>query len=592
MVSQIQRPMFVPNHTEIRKFLKVSADSKNLTIGKTIHAHLIVSNQDSRDNVIERNSLINLYSKCGEITIARQLFDRMRKRNVVSWGSLMAGYLHHGLASEIIGLCRNMMRANSVMDHGYALKSGLIFHQYVNNALVPMYSMWSNLKGAMQVLYWAPRSDLCTYNSILNVLLDHGYMRKAFEFLCRLAAEYERLEWDSITYVNIFGLCSRLGDLTLGQQIHSTMLKTGVELDLFVGSSVIDMYGKCGEISSMRNFFKGLQTKNVGTWTAILAAYLQNECFEEVLKLFLEMELEHILPNEYTFAVFLHSCAGLSALGFGNSLHASIMKMGMKNHSIVSNILIHMYSRCGLIEDACIVFTNMTCRDVISWNSMITGYSHHGLGSETLAVFHEMLAAKEQPNYVTFVGALSACALLGRVNEGFYYLNHMMRELGIEQGLEHYTCIVGLLDRAGRLDDAENFMRSTPIKWDIVAWRTLLNACYVHHNYHLGNRVAETVLHLNPEDVGTCILLSNMHARAKRWDGVVAMRNEKLAIAYALLKTPPGAPIRIIKNLRMCDDCHSPVKFISKVTNRLIIVRDVNRFHSFREGCCSCADYW
>ncbi|CAI9752710.1 unnamed protein product [Fraxinus pennsylvanica] len=694
MVSQIQRPLFVPNLNEIRKFLKVSADSKNLTIGKTIHAHLIVSNQDSRDHVIERNSLINLYSKCGEISIARQLFDRMRKRNVVSWGSLMAGYLHHGLASEVIGLCRNMVKVDKLclnkyilatvisccshcvlLDegqqcHGYALKSGLIFHQYVKNALVSMYSMCSDVKGAMQVFYWAPRSDLCTYNSVLSVLLDHGYMREAFEVLCRLVAEYERLEWDNITYVNIFGLCARIGDLTLGQQTHSTMLKTGVELDLFVGSAVIDMYGKCGEISSMRKKFEGLQTKNVVTWTAILAAYLQNECFEEVLKLFLEMELEHILPNEYTFAVLLYSCAGLSALGFGNSLHARIMKMGMKNHTIVSNVLIHMYSRCGLIEDACIVFTNMTYRDVISWNSMITGYSHHGLGRETLSVFQEMLAAKEQPNYVTFVGALSACAFLGRVNEGFYYLNHMMRELGIEPGLEHYTCIVGLLGRAGRLEDAENFMLSTPIKWDIVAWRTLLNACYVHQNYHLGKRVAETVLHLNPEDVGTCILLSNMHARAKRWDGVVATRklmrernikkepglswteirndtrvfvsddnkhpdavlirekikellteikplgyvpaiacelhdveeeqkegylsyhSEKLAIAYALMKTPPGAPIRIIKNLRMCDDCHSAVKFISKVTNRLIIVRDVNRFHSFREGCCSCADYW
>ncbi|KAL2523130.1 Pentatricopeptide repeat-containing protein [Forsythia ovata] len=694
MASQKQRPLFILNLNEVRKFLKLAADSKNLTLGKTIHAHLIISNQVSRDHVIERNSLINLYSKCGEISIARQLFDRMRKRNVVSWGSLMAGYLHHGLASEVIGLCRNMVKEDKLclnkyilatvvsccshcvlLDegkqcHAYALKSGLLFHQYVTNALVSMYSVFSDVKGAMQVLQWAPRSDLCTYNSVLSVLLDHGYLREAFDVWRRLAEEYECLEWDSITYVNIFGLCAHLGDLTLGQQTHSTMLKTGVDSDLFVGSAVIDMYGKCGEISSVREVFEGLQTKNVVTWTAILAAYLQNECFEEVLKLFLELELEDIVLNEYTFAVLLNSCTGLSALGYGNSLHSRIVKMGMQNYTIVSNALIHMYSRCGLIEDASIVFRNMTCRDVISWNSMITGYSHHGLGREALTMFQEMLAAKEQPNYVTFVGALSACGFLGRVDEGFYYLNHVMREIGIEPGLEHYTCIVGLLGRAGRLEDAENFMQSIPIKWDIVAWRTLLNACYVHQNYRLGKRVAETVLHLNPEDVGTCILLSNMHARAKRWDGVVATRklmrkrnikkepglswteirndthvflsddnehpetvlirekvkellaeikplgyvpamafelhdveeeqkedylsyhSEKLAIAYALMKTPPEAPIRIIKNLRMCDDCHSAIKFISKVTNRVIIVRDVNRFHSFRDGCCSCADYW
>ncbi|KAL0431722.1 UNVERIFIED_CONTAM: Pentatricopeptide repeat-containing protein [Sesamum radiatum] len=213
-------------------------------------------------------------------------------------------------------------------------------------------------------------------------------------------------------------------------------------------------------------------------------------------------------------------------------------------------------------------------------------------------------------------------------------------------------------------------MRSIPIKWDIVAWRTLLNACHVHQNYGLGKTVADTVLHMDPTDVGTCILMSNMHAKAKRWDKVVAVRklmreknikkepglswteirnnthifvsddtkhvesvqirekvkkllaeikplgyvpdivselhdveeeqkedhlsyhSEKLAIAYAIMKTPPEAPIHVLKNLRICDDCHSAAKFISKLTKRIIVVRDVNRFHHFRDGYCSCADYW
>ncbi|CAI9758664.1 unnamed protein product [Fraxinus pennsylvanica] len=218
-----------------------------------------------------------------------------------------------------------------------------------------------------------------------------------------------------------------------------------------------------------------------------------------------------------------------------------------------------------------------------------------------------------------------------------------MREFGIEPGLEHYTCIVGLLSRAGRLEDAENFMQSIPIKWDIVTWRTLLNACYVHQNYRLGKRVAEIVLRLTLktwERVSfyqicmpgqreirndACVFVSddNEHpeaglihekvellAKIKPLDYILAIacelhdveeeqkkdylsyHSEKLAIAYALMKTPPEAPIRIINNLRMCDDCHSAVKFVSKVTNRMMIVRDVNHFHSFRDGCCSFADYW
>ncbi|KAI3462928.1 hypothetical protein Pfo_019591 [Paulownia fortunei] len=682
------------NPMDIRKLLKASADAKKLKFGKTIHAHLIVSNQISRDRVIERNSLINLYSKCGDVSSARLLFDKMRKKNIVSWGSIMAGYLQHGYASEVVELCRNMFKLDKLRPneyilatvlsscsncglldegqqfHGYGLKSGLIFHQYVKNALVYMYSMCSDVKGAMRVLNSAPRSDICTYNSVLNGLLGQGDLTEAWHVLRRMVVECEYDEWDSITCVNVFGVCGRLKDLILGRQVHSRVMKTGVGCDLFVGSATVDMYGKCGEISSMRNVFDGLQTKNEVTWTAILTAYSQNECFEEALKLFLEMDLENVVPNEYTFAVLLNSCAGMSALGYGNSLHARVEKIGMKDDTIVGNALIHMGSRCGLIEDANIMFSNMLHRDVISWNLMITGYSYHGLGKEALNVFQQMLVARQQPSYVTFVGVLSACGFLGRVDEGFYYLNRMMREFGIEPGLEHYTCIVGLLGRAGRLDEAENFMRSNPIKWDVVAWRTLLNACHVHRNYGLGRRVADIVLHMNPNDVGTCILMSNMHAKAKRWDEVVAVRklmrernikkepglswteirndthvfvsddnehvesvqirekvkklvaeiktlgyvpdivselhdveeeqkedylsyhSEKLAIAYALMKTPPEAPIRVIKNLRMCDDCHSAAKFISKLTNRRIIVRDVNRFHSFRDGYCSCADYW
>lgn len=470
--------------------------------------------------------------------------------------------------------------------------------------------------------------------------------------------------------MHVFRICARLKDLNLGMQIHNQMMKANVESDLYVSTAIIDMYGKCGEISVARRIFDGLYTRNVFSWTAIMAAYLQNGCFEEALKLFLEMELEGIVPNEYTFAVLLNACAGLSALGYGNSLHAQAKKSGFRGHLIVGNALINMYSKTGNVEAANKVFIKMAYQDSVSWNSMICGYSHHGLGKEALAVFHNMLATKEQPTYVTFIGALTACGHLGRVQEGFYYLHQLMKQMGIEPGLEHYTCIVGLLSKAGLMNEAEDFMRSAPVKWDVVAWRTLLSACNVHRNYGLGKQVAEIVLNMEPNDVGTYTLLSNMHARAKRWDGVAKIRklmrernvkkepglswveirnnthvfvaddnshpeskqiyekvrelldkikplgyvpdianvlhdveeeqkeeylsfhSEKLAIAYVLMKTPPQAPVRVIKNLRMCIDCHSAVKLISKVTNRVITVRDVNRFHCFRDGYCSCGDYW
>lgn len=673
------------------KLLKLSANTKSLKFGKLIHAHLIISNRTTKNNALETNSLINFYAKCNELFIARKLFDSMRQRNVVSWSALMTGYLHMGFSLEVIRLLKDMVSVDAISPneyifaialascsdsgrtkegqqcHCYVLKSGLVFHQYVRNALLHMYSKYFSFQEVMWIWNLVPGTDIFSYNSVLSGLLENGYFKEGLEVLRRMVSDH--VKWDSVTYVNIFGLCACLKYLRMGLELHGKMLISDVESDAYVSSAMINMYGKCGDVSSARRVFDRLQSQNVVLWTAIIAAYFQNGCFEDALKLFSKMKLDGARPNEFTFAVTLNASAGLSAISCGLLLHACTEKSGLKDYLTVGNALINMYAKSGNIPAAKNVFSDMTSRDTISWNAMICGYSHHGLGKEALHVFQEMLAAQEYPNYVTFIGVLSACSHLGLVQEGLYYLN-LMKESSIVPGLAHYTCIVGLLSKAGRLDDAWNFMRSMPVKWDVVAWRTLLNACHIHRNYGFGKQIAEWIIEMDPNDVGTYTLLSNMYAKAKRWDGVVKIRklmrdknikkepgaswieirnvthifvaeetkhpehseiyekvkelltmikplgyvpnigavlhdvedeqkdhylsyhSEKLAIAYGLMKTPPEAPIIVMKNLRMCDDCHLAVKLISKVANRMIIVRDANRFHHFQEGHCSCADYW
>ncbi|XP_028791983.1 pentatricopeptide repeat-containing protein At5g39680-like [Neltuma alba] len=675
------------------KLLKVLADTKSLKHGKTAHAQLVVRNQSSKGSDISQiNSLINLYVKCNQIQLARKLFDRMRKRNVVSWSALMAGYLHKGDELEVLGLfkalvtlensCPNEYIFTTVLSccsdsgrveegkqcHGYLLKSGLLFHQYVKNALIHMYSRCFHVELAMEILDAVPGYDIFSYNSILNALLESGYAREAEAVLARMMDQ--SVAWDNVTYVTVFGFCSHIRNLQLGLQIHAQLLKSDLKFDVFVSSTMIDMYGKCGEVRNARKVFDGLQNPNVVAWTAVMTAYLQNGHFEETLNLFRIMDLKDTAPNECTFSVLLNACAGLALLSHGDTLHARVEKAGFKNHLTVTNALINMYSKTGSIDSAYNVFSDMVYQDTITWNAMICGYSHHGLGRQALKVFEDMIYSGERPNSITFVGVLSACAHLGLVKEGFYYLDHLMKKFKIEPGLEHYTCMVALLSKVGLLKEAENFMKTTPVKWDVVAWRTLLNACHVHRNYGLGKRIAAHVIQMDPHDVGTYTLLSNMHAKARRWDGVANIRklmrdrnikkepgaswlgirndthvflsevsnhpdssqifekvqqllamikplgyvpdtnvvlhdvedeqkegylsyhSEKLAIAYGLVKIPSPAPIRVIKNLRMCDDCHNAVKLIAKVTNRLIIVRDANRFHHFQDGYCTCTDHW
>lgn len=677
---------------DLIKLLKLSADTKNLKVGKTIHSHLIVTSRATENSIIEVNSLINFYAKVNQVSIAHNLFDRMPERNVVSWSALMTGYLLNGFSLKVIRLLKDMISEGNVSPneyifaiaissccdrgrveegrqcHGLLLKTGFSFHNYVRNGLVSMYSKCSIVQDAMGVWNEVPVNDIVAYNSILSSLVENGYLREGLEVLRSMVSE--SVKWDKVTFVNAFSLCASLKDLRLGLHVHGKMLTSDVECDAYVSSAIINMYGKCGKILMARGVFDGLQSRNVVLWTAVMASCFQNGCFEEALNLFSKMEQENVKSNEFTYAVLLNACAGLSARRNGSLLHGHSEKSGFKHHVMVGNALINMYAKSGDIEAAKKVFSDMMHRDIITWNAMICGFSHHGLGKKALLVFQDMLAAEEHPNYVTFTGVLSACGHLGLVQEGFYYLHHLMKQFGVQPGLEHYTCIVSLLSKTGQLNEARNFMRTAPVKWDVVAWRTLLNACHVHQNYGLGRWVAEFVLEMDPNDVGTYTLLSNIYAKEKRWDGVVKVRklmrdkkikkepgvswieignvthiftsednkhpdygqtyqkvkellamikplgytpdigavlhdvedeqkeyylsyhSEKLAIAYGLLKLPSEASILVIKNLRICDDCHSAVRLISKVTNRVIVVRDANRFHHFRDGRCSCLDYW
>ncbi|KAF2608145.1 hypothetical protein F2Q68_00044640 [Brassica cretica] len=430
------------------------------------------------------------------------------------------------------------------------------------------------------------------------------------------------------------------------------------------------MYGKCGNPLYAQRVYNGTKTLNIVLNTSIMDAYFQNKSYEEALNLFAKMENKEVPPNEFTFAVLLNSTAELSLLRQGDLLHGLVVKSGFRNHVMVGNALVNMYAKSGSIEDAWKAFSGMAFRDIVTWNTMICGFSHHGLGMEALEAFEEMMSAGEFPNRITFIGVLQACSHMGFVEQGHYYFNHLMKQFGVEPDLQHYTCVVGLLSKAGLFEDAEYFMRTAPIGWDVVAWRALLNACYVRRNYSLGKKVAEYAIEMHPNDSGIYILLSNIHAKSKEWDGVARVRSlmkerrvkkepgvswigirnkthvflsednqhaeivliyakvkevlakirplgyapdvagayhdvdeeqrennlsyhsEKLAVAYGLMKTPEKSPLYVTKNVRICDDCHSAIKLISRLSDRLIVVRDSNRFHHFQDGHCSCCDYW
>jgi pentatricopeptide repeat protein len=429
-------------------------------------------------------------------------------------------------------------------------------------------------------------------------------------------------------------------------------------------------YAQNGKLEVARDLFDIMPERNLGSWNSMIAGYAQNGHWEESLELFFEMQKANVKADPATFASILSACASLEALEQGKCVHGYTIESGFVSDVSVGNALTTMYAKCGCIEDAKSVFDNISKKNSVSCNAMIAAYAQHGYGNEALQLFEQMKQTGMKPNHITFVGILSACSHAGLVEEGCYYFDSMSRDYCIAPGADHYACMVDLLGRAGRLDEADKLINEMPFDPDAAVLWALLGACRIHKNVKLGERVAERLFELEPLNSSTYVLLSNIYAVEGRWDDVGKVRkimkakgvikkagcswikikhkvhvfhegermhpqmekiysalheldrqmrevgyvpdttfvlhdveeqqkeqslcqhSEKLAIVFGLISTPLGTVIQVMKNLRVCGDCHNAIKFISKIVAREIVVRDTRRFHHFKMGFCSCRDYW
>jgi pentatricopeptide repeat protein len=318
-----------------------------------------------------------------------------------------------------------------------------------------------------------------------------------------------------------------------------------------------------------------------------------------------------------------------------------------------------MYSKCGRILEARKIFDFLKVKDIVSWNAMITGYSHHGMGKQAIEIFDDILKRGAKPDYISYVAVLSGCSHSGLVQEGKSYFDMMKRVHNISPGLEHFSCMVDLLGRAGHLTEAKDLIDEMPMKPTAEVWGALLSACKIHGNNELAELAAKHVFELDSPDSGSYMLMAKIYADAGKSDDsaqirklmrdkgikknpgyswmevnnklhvfkaddvshpqVIAIRkkldelmeriarlgyvrtdsprseihhSEKLAVAFGLMSLPAWMPIHIMKNLRICGDCHTVIKLISSVTGREFVIRDAVRFHHFNGGSCSCGDYW
>ncbi|KAG6572381.1 pentatricopeptide repeat-containing protein At2g41080 [Cucurbita moschata] len=587
--------------------------------GEQVHS-LVITSGCANDKFIS-NHLLNLYSKLGNLKSSLVLFSHMPRRNIMSYNILINGYLQLG-----------------------------------------------DLESAQKLFDEMSERNIATWNAMITGLTQFEYNEQALGLFREMYGL--GILPDEFTLGSVLRGCAGLRSLLAGQEVHACLMKCGFELNLVVGSSLAHMYMKSGSLSDGEKLIKSMPIRNVVAWNTLIAGKAQNGCSEEVLNQYNMMKMAGFRPDKITFVSVISACSELATLGQGQQIHAEVIKAGAGSVVAVVSSLISMYSRSGCLEDSVKTFVDREDADVVLWSAMIAAYGFHGRGEEAIELFHQMEELKMEANEVTFLSLLYACSHCGLKEKGTEYLDLMVEQYKLKPRIEHYTCVVDLLGRAGRLEEAEGMIRSMPVKADGIIWKTLLSACKLHKNAEMAKRISEEILKLDPLDAASYVLLSNIHASARNWPDVSEIRkamrdrnvkkepgiswlelknlvhqfsmgdkshpqyleidsylkelmsemklhgyvpdigsvlhdmdneekeynlahhSEKFAIAFALMNIPEGVPIRVMKNLRVCNDCHEAIKCISKIRNREIIVRDTSRFHHFKDGECSCGNYW
>ncbi|GJV11923.1 pentatricopeptide repeat-containing protein [Tanacetum coccineum] len=286
--------------------------------------------------------------------------------------------------------------------------------------------------------------------------------------------------------------------------------------DVAVWNAMVSGYCKVGEFEKARELFEVMEERNVVSWTALIAGYAQGNRACEAVEVFRRMRVDGVKPDEVTMVALLSACAQLGALELGEWVHGYIDEYNLRKSMSLNNALIDMYAKSGNIKKAMDVFENMKDQCVITWTTVIAGLALHGLGKEALDIFSRMEKSRVKPNDVTLIAVLSACSHSGLVKSGRWYFNNLLKKYGIKPRIEHYGCMIDLLDRAGCLLEAQEVLKKMPFEANAAIWGSLLAALY--KNVDLGKKALDHLVKLEPYNSGNFLLLSNLYAANGHWN--------------------------------------------------------------------------
>ncbi|MBA0870936.1 hypothetical protein Goshw_019158 [Gossypium schwendimanii] len=609
-----------PNDSTIVNILPVcSSFTKNVAcyLGKEIHCFLLRRTEMGGD-VSVCNALASFYLRVGHIDKAESVFQKMESRDLVSWNAIIAGYVANGYWLRALDLFQELLSARmfepnsatlvSVLSacahlknlqvgkviHGYILRhSSLYANTPVSNALVSFYAKCNDIGAAYQTFLMIPWRDLVSWNSILDAFAECASDAQFQGHLnCMLG---EGFRPDFITILAIIRFCIHVSSPVKVKEIHSYCLKAAMLLgdnEPTVVNAIIDAYAKCGKIGYASRIFQNLSRKNLVTFNSMISGYVisgsyddafmifnemtirdltswnlmvqacaENDCHRQALSLFHELQAQRMRPNAMTVMSILPVCAEMASVYLLRQCHGYAIRACYQDARL-TGALIDVYAKCGSIRSAHKLFHLAPVKDLVMFTSMIGGYAMHGMGREALCLFSCMLELGLKPDHVIITAILSSCSHAGLVNEGLKIFDSLETAYGMKPSIEQYSCIVDLLARGGRINDAYSLVAGMSVEANANVWGALLGACRTHHEVGLGCVVADHLFQVEASNVGNYVVISNLYAADARWDSVMEVR--KLMRTRDLKKSAGCSWIEVEKrnSVFIAGDCFHPKREI------------------------------
>lgn len=512
-----------PNEFAISVLLRACAQCANTNDLRLIEAaHCYAVKMGFLLDSFLLNSLVYSYAKCRKLGDAEKILYGSDCTDVVTWTSLISCATLNGYAREALsyflqmqedGITPNEITVLSLLRACSSI-GGLGLFRWIHGVTVKL-GWWSN--------------DFVV-KSLMELYLGNGCFLDGIEVFCKLLFSSADPCFTDETVALILRGCSELGFFGLGKQVHCYSIKRGIIPSLVIENSLIHMYSEGECMDSAFQLFWMMAGKDIVSWNTIITCLVKRGDFREALLHFREIYSEkdgENGPDFVTALAILQACSHVGSYHLGQIIHGFITKAGLVCDKLIQNSLIDVYGKTGRLDLAQGVFEDMLCKDISSWNSIIGAYGVNGSGQSALKLFRELKESGiERPNEITFVNVLSACVHTGLIEEGLEIVNSMEGEYGVCPSTDHYACVVDMLGRSGRLDEAEAFLRKMPVTPDRAVWGALLSSCGVYGRVDLAERAARELLVLDRDSKAWRIAMSNIYASVGRWDEVAKLRLE------------------------------------------------------------------